>query len=529
MLTEGAGAEDARDQTIPLEMTMTATTSLDRKTLLALVEASRAIISELELRDVFARIAEQAAAVLRAEGASVLAFDAERNELLFQAATGAKAAKLVGERFEAGLGIAGQAVKSRRTIRVDDVRQNRHFFPGIDAKTTLKTRCVIAAPLIHGDEVLGVVELVNAQGRECFDERDVELVEVFANLAAAAASQAQAFDRVKKENRALRESSPPVQAIGTSPALVKALELCRKVSVADTTVLLYGETGTGKEVAARSVHAMSKRKDRPFVAINCAALPETLLESELFGHEKGAFTGAVAQRPGRFELAGGGTLFLDEVGEMGASVQAKLLRVVQEREFVRLGGTQVIPSDVRIIGATNRDLKKDVEAGRFREDLYYRLSVFPITLPPLRDRVGDVPLLVEHFLKELAPTLGVGVPRVSEEAMGRMMGYRWPGNIRELRNVVERCALLAGGVILVEHLPGEIAEGGGATAVAERDGVGTSKLAGHERTLIAQALNDAGWNQSDAARRLGITRDLLRYRMKKYGLKKEGATMGRGN
>ena len=498
-------------------------TSLDRKTLLALVEASRAIISELELRDVFARIAEQAAEVLRAEGASVLVFDADRNELVFQAATGAKAAKLVGERFESGLGIAGQAVKARRTIRVDDVRDNRNFFPGIDAKTTLRTRCVIAAPLIHADEVLGVVELVNAQGRDCFDDRDVELVEVFANLAAAAASQAQAFDRVKKENRVLRESSPAVRAVGASPALVKAMELCRKVAGADTTVLLYGETGTGKEVAARSIHSTSKRKDRPFVAINCAALPETLLESELFGHEKGAFTGAVAQRQGRFELASGGTLFLDEIGEMGPSVQAKLLRVVQEREFVRLGGSQVVPSDVRIIAATNRDLKKEVEAGRFREDLYYRLNVFPITLPPLRDRPGDVPALVDHFLKEIAPTLGVTVPTVSEEAMALMIGYRWPGNIRELRNVIERCALLAGATILPEHLPPDLAAGTVPGAAPAEDGVGTSKLADHERVLIVQALNESGWNQSDAARRLGITRDLLRYRMKKYSLKKAKA------
>jgi len=296
-------------------------------------------------------------------------------------------------------------------------------------------------------------------------------------------------------------------------------------------VMVTGETGSGKELVARTVHDLSDRSDKPFIALNCAALPESLLDSELFGHEKGAFTGATEQKMGRFELADGGTLFLDELGEMNHATQVKLLRVLQEREFVRVGGTVTITCDVRIVAATNRDLKAESDAGRFRSDLYYRLSVFPIHVPPLRDRVTDLPLLVDHFVNQVIPSLGVDPPRVSDESLAALMRYDSPGNIRELRNVIERSTLLAtDGVIDVEHLPPEIvaAEGpatdvlpdqGGGKATSG-DNKGGSKLADHERALVENALRENNWNQSAAARQLGISRDNLRYRVKKYGLMK---------
>jgi len=507
------------------------TPPLERRTLMALVDASRAINAELDLPEVFNRIVEWAASVLDAEAASVLLFDGERHELAFKAVVGSSSRQLVGVRFDANLGIAGQCVKQGRAMRVDDVRRNRHFFPGIDAQTHMRTESLIAAPMAHGGAVLGVIEVINPRGRTHFTNRDVELATVFANLASAAANHAQAFDRVSRQNRALQATQPREELVGTSEAARHAVQLCRKVAAANATVLLYGETGTGKEIAARMIQGYSERSDKPFVAINCAALPESLLESELFGHEKGAFTGATGQKPGRFELADGGTLFLDEIGELSPAIQVKLLRVLQEREYVRVGGTQTLTCDVRIIAATNRDLREEMQAGRFREDLFYRLNVFPIHLPPLRDRIEDLPALVEHFVHRIAPTLGVEPPVIEDRTLQALMTYHWPGNARELRNVVERCTLLAGGDrVTPEHLPPEIqqadrsaasASGAGAGAAEERLVVSTgSKLADHERTLIVKALEDHRWNQSAAARALGISRDHLRYRVKKYGLRK---------
>jgi Nif-specific regulatory protein len=499
------------------------THEMERGTLMALVDASRAMISELELDEVLKRVAEHAASVLRAEGSSVLMFNTDRKQLVFKAAVGPNADMLLGERFDAELGIAGQTVRTGRSIIVDDVRQNRNFFPGIDAMTQLRTRSLMAAPLIHQDRVLGVVEVLNPRERERFIRRDMELLEIFANMAAAAASSAEAYAQVTRQNRGLRESMRSHQVVGRSPALVKAIELCRKVALSTATVLLYGETGTGKEVAARSIHDFSPRRDKPFIAINCAALPESLLESELFGHEKGAFTGATGQKLGRFELADGGTLFLDEIGELSPAIQSKLLRVIQEREFVRVGGTQSLTCDVRIVAATNRDLRLEMEQGRFRDDLYYRLNVFPITIPPLRQRVEDLPLLIEHFIRQIAPSLNVQPPAVSEAAMEAMMHHAWPGNIRELRNVIERAMLLTGNApIGPESLPPEVLQ----TPAAHRTPPDPaaefgSRLADHERALIVKALDEVAWNQSAAARKLGISRDHLRYRMKKYRLQRD--------
>ena len=285
---------------------------------------------------------------------------------------------------------------------------------------------------------------------------------------------------------------------------------------------------------ARAVHNLSPRRDRPFIAVNCAALTESLLESELFGHEKGAFTGATEQRPGRFELAEGGTLFLDEIGEMGLSSQSRLLRVLQEREFVRVGGTQTLHCDVRVIAATNRDLLAESAIGRFREDLFYRLNVFPIELPPLADRLEDVPALVTNFLESLGPDLGLERATITDAALDAMTHYHWPGNIRELRNVTERAALLGEGRIELKDMPPEVVSGTDesftqpipiqtttqpvpATPTSPVQPTG-SRLADTERELVVQALTVTGWNQSAAARKLGVTRDVLRYRVKKYKL-----------
>ena len=316
--------------------------------------------------------------------------------------------------------------------------------------------------------------------------------------------------------------------VGTSQSWRDVLGQAAKVAPAETTVLLSGESGTGKEVVAHLIHRGSRRAEGPFVPLNCAALPEALLESELFGYEKGAFAGAVAARAGRLEQAAGGTLFLDEVGEMSPAVQAKFLRVLQEREFQRLGGTRMLKADVRVVAATNRDLQVAMTRGAFREDLYYRLHVFAIHLPPLRDRPEDILPLLEHFVQELGPVvLGRPAAGISREAREHFLAYAWPGNVRELRNAVERALILCeGGLINPEHLPWHAEAARSAPqplpSVAEpvvgnfpANGVDLEAM---ERTLIERALKQAGQNKAKAARLLGLSRSKLYSRMERFRL-----------
>jgi transcriptional regulator with GAF, ATPase, and Fis domain len=317
--------------------------------------------------------------------------------------------------------------------------------------------------------------------------------------------------------------------LGRAPALREALDRAAKVAPTETTVLLTGESGTGKELVARAIHHSSPRAEGPYVAINCAALPETLVESELFGHERGAFTGADKQKPGRFELAAGGTLFLDEVAELPPSVQAKLLRVLQEHEFQRVGGTATLRADVRLIAAVNRDLALAVEAGKFREDLYYRLNVFQVHLPPLRERGDDVLLLAHHFMRELGARLGTGEPGLSRDAQDVLRAYRWPGNIRELANAIERALILAdGGLLTAGHLgvggAGEQRpEGASGQAAGNGKETAPESLATLEQRAILAALEYTRGNKTQAAALLGITRTQLHTRLKRFGLAAESA------
>jgi transcriptional regulator with GAF, ATPase, and Fis domain len=304
------------------------------------------------------------------------------------------------------------------------------------------------------------------------------------------------------------------QIIGRSKNWREVLDLVAKVSPTEATVLLTGESGTGKEVVARAIHAASPRSGKPFLALNCAALPEQLLESELFGYERGAFTGALQSRAGKIEQATGGVLFLDEVGEMSPSVQAKFLRVLQEREFQRLGGSRVQKADIRVIAATNRDITAALAAGQFREDLYYRLKVFEIALPPLRERKEDIPLLAEAFVKEIGPKVGA-CAGISKEARDALLAYSWPGNVRELRNAIERAIILcAGGLITAAQLP--LPQGGNGRGTSGT--VAGRSLEDVERELVGNAMKDARNNKAQAARLLGITRAQLYSRLQKYGL-----------
>jgi DNA-binding NtrC family response regulator len=305
--------------------------------------------------------------------------------------------------------------------------------------------------------------------------------------------------------------------VAGSPAMLSVLETVRKVAPTNATVMIYGESGTGKELIARAIHQLSDRAQRPFVSVSAGALPETLLESELFGYEKGAFTGALQAKPGRFELANGGTIFLDEIGDISPAVQVKLLRVLQERVFERLGGTRSIEIDVRVVAATNRDLQQLIADGSFREDLYYRLNVVPIVLPPLRDRSEDIPRLIAHFLEKMR----AGSRTITPEAMRALVEYKWPGNVRELENTVERVVILSrNDAIGVEDLPAEIRsgfalQGGERRFTLPDEGVNLEEV---EMELITQALERTGGNVPRAAKLLGLTAKTLEVRMQRFGL-----------
>jgi DNA-binding NtrC family response regulator len=303
--------------------------------------------------------------------------------------------------------------------------------------------------------------------------------------------------------------------IGASRAWRETLDTAHRAAESDATVLLLGESGTGKEVLAHEIHRASPRHGRPFVAVNCSAIPEGLLESELFGHERGAFTGAVRQKRGRFELADSGTVFLDEIGDMSEGLQAKLLRFLQDRTLQRIGGTKEITVDVRVIAATNRDLEEDIKAGRFREDLFFRLNVVTILVPPLRERVDDIPPLVEYFLRVHAPK-GGKPKKISPKAMRTVMAYEWPGNVRELENAVQRAVVLSRGeTIFPEHLPARVRAAGDEGSESESGGRTMREV---ERDAIERTLRETDGNRTHAARILGISRRTLQNKIKEYGI-----------
>ena len=388
-------------------------------------------------------------------------------------------------------------------------------------------------PLLFGDELLGVFAVF---GRRPFTELDLEHFEIFALQASIAikktvllATARVASQRLEAENAYLRDEHERGvrHIVGASPAIARAKGEVDQVAATTSTVLLRGETGTGKELFAHAIHASSTRSRGAMIEVNCAAIAPTLLESELFGHERGAFTGATQRRIGRFELADGGTLFLDEIGELPLEAQAKLLRVLQEHSFERVGGTKTLRVDVRIVAATNRDLEALVKDGRFRADLFYRLAVFTITVPPLRDRREDIPELARELVRSLAARHGSLVDGIDDDALFALQAYDWPGNVRELQNVLERAVIIAprkarGRVLSRADLP-ELVNPPVEIPTANDLGVPAEaplkeRVDAYEKRLIAEALTAASNNQSEAARRLGMSRGALQYKMKLFRL-----------
>ncbi len=422
------------------------------------------------------------------------------------------------------LGTAAEAIEALRRDRFD-VMLTDCTIPGVDALQTSGDARKISPDLaVIIMTAYGTIETaVKAIKAGAYDylAKPIDLDQLV--VLVERVSERQNLIRENSELREqLRERYRFDEITGTSHALEEVLNLAGRVAGSSATVLLLGESGTGKELIARVIHYHSPRADKPFIKVNCAALPETLLESELFGHEKGAFTGAAVRRIGRFEAADQGTLFLDEIGDVPPAVQVKLLRVLQEREFERLGGNQTVRVDVRIIAATNRNLEKAMREGTFREDLYYRLNVVTVAIPPLRERKEDIPALMEHFIAKYSTTNRKTISGVTAEARDLLMRYSYPGNVRELENIMERAVVLAkGGSISTADLPLHIrtTESDEKLCVKKKGSSLNETLGTVERGLIIEALKEAGGIQTRAAQKLGISERVLRYKLGKYKIK----------
>ena len=491
---------------------MDTSTAQTQLRLQSLIEINRLLMSAVEPDEVLAVVLEAAVRLFEVEGCSLALLDDTAQELAFVAMVGP--AKVEEFRIASGQGIAGWVAQTGQGVVCNDVTQDPRWFQGVDRQTGYSTRSILCAPLKQHDRLIGVIEAINTTREEGFGAADLDLLTAFGGLAVTAITRTQAFARVRNAGMVLQEVVQDRYRLvsSTSPAMQEALRLARTVASTNTTVLLLGESGTGKEVVARALHQWSPRAEQPFVAVNCVTLTPELLASELFGHERGAFTGATAQKKGKFELADGGTLFLDEIGDLALDLQTKLLRVLQDKEFQRVGGVKDLRVDVRILAATNRDLHQAMQRGVFREDLYYRLNVVAITLPRLRDQRPDIPLLVHHFLRHYCREVNRSRFGMSQEALALLCAYHWPGNVRELQNTIERAVVLSQGLdIAAADFPMEIRQAGRppTDTSSSLESIDASlplaeALTIFKRAKVLQALEMARGNQSQAAKILGL-------------------------
>ena len=497
----------------------------ERDRLRLLLEVNNSVVSSLEFEDLFRVISGTLRQVMQCDSVNVSFPDADRNDfqvymLDFPDGHGLMREKIRIPREGSASGLVLQSGKPLAwTFPFPDWLDPR-------AKQIVESegfRSLCFLPLIKQDRVLGILNLARRTPTPFTDE-DLEFLALVAKQVAIAVENALEHRRLKETTVRLSEESSYLRSeirvehdfeeiVGGSPGLRAVLKQAETVAPTDSTVLIVGETGTGKELVARAIHNLSTRRDHILVRLNCAAIPTGLLESELFGHEKGAFTGAIAQKAGRFELAHKGTLFLDEVGDIPLELQPKLLRVLQEKEFERLGSTRTQHVDIRLIAATNRDLAQMVAEKQFRSDLYYRLNIFPISIPPLRERAGDIPVLVQHFVSKYAREMDKKIDAIPDEALEAITRYSWPGNIRELQNFIERAVILSPGTVLRAPL----AELERAAAAATN----LSTLEETERNLIVKVLHETKGvvgGRNGAAKRLGLKRTTLIYKMQKLGI-----------
>jgi Nif-specific regulatory protein len=492
-----------------------------------LFEVSRMLDQNLDLSDVAAPVLQAIAEHMGMVRGTLTILNPVTGEIWIEAAYGLSPAQKQRGRYKPGEGVTGQVVQTGRPAVVPRVSEEPLFLDRTGARRGMRREDVsfICVPIRIGNEVIGALSADRLFDKSVSLDEDVRLLSIIASMIAQAVRLRQSAEerhrRLMEENarlqEELRERFRPSNIIGNSRPMQGVYDLIAQVARSASTVLISGESGTGKELVAHAIHYNSDRADQPFVRVSCAALPETVIESELFGHEKGAFTGAAAQRKGRFELAHGGTLFLDEIGDLSPMTQVKLLRVLQEKEFERVGGTETIRADVRLIAATNRDLEALIADGTFRHDLYYRINVFPILMPPLRERRSDILLLADFFAEKYGRANGKDIRRISTPAIDMLMSYHWPGNVRELENCIERAALLStDGVIHGHHLPPTLqtAEASGTTQATTLK----ESLERLERELILDALKSSRGNMAKAARTLGVTERVMGLRVNHYGI-----------
>jgi transcriptional regulator with GAF, ATPase, and Fis domain len=518
---------------------------------LSLLRAAQALAQVRDFEVLLERIMDEVTRVLNADRSTLFLLDASKNELVSKIAQRAEVATI---RLPFGKGLAGHVGKTGTAIAVEDAYEDPRFTPETDRLTGYRTKTVACAPCMTPDgRTLGVIEVMNKKDGP-FDADDVKLLTAFASFSAVAIENSRLFEEDRRKtaeiealNKRLKETVDAQSRklalaerelattrlelgeryqtrniVGRSPSVRELLRMVDKVSNTDAPVLIQGESGTGKELVARAIHFGSRRATEPFVSENVAAVAESLLEAELFGHKKGAFTGADRDRAGLFEVASGGTLFLDEVGDMSLEMQKKILRALQEGEVRPVGAREARKVDVRIIAATHRDLEQMIKERKFREDLFYRLHVVRLLIPPLRDRREDIPLLVEHFLEVVAKESGRPRVQVSDDAMKRLVRYDWPGNVRELQNEIRRAVIMGEALIGEEHLSEKILSG----APSVRDAVppsGTTLKAAKlalEKRMIEEALKRSGGNVAAAARELGVHRPQLSVLVTKHGIER---------
>jgi len=500
-----------------------------------LFELSSAFTAQIELQELLPLIMAQTQAALRAENCSLLLLDEAKQELFFPVTSDVSpevGAQLQEIRFPANRGIAGWVLQHGEAALVPDVTQDARFYPDVDKQSGARTRDLLYAPLRTRAGSIGVIGLRNKR-EGSFTQEDLAFLNTLAGTVAIAIENARLYQRVKQSESQLKEEVVILtrervrqdrfpEIIGHSEAMRRVFAKMESAIAPSFPVLLEGETGTGKELLARALHFNGPRKERPCIAVNCGALPEALVESELFGHKKGAFSGAISDKLGLIEAANGGTLFLDEIGEMPLTTQVKLLRALQEGEIRRVGETQDRQVDVRLISATNKDLAQEVQQKRFREDLYYRINVFLIAVPLLRERPEDIPLLVPHFMRKCGEKQRKHVEEITQGALALFTQYSWPGNVRELENEIERAvALTPDGQPILPHVLSDRIVNQQSLRVplpAVNNSLKEARSA-FEREYIADLLFKNQGNAAKTAKLLGLSRQMLQKRIKEFGLR----------
>ncbi len=492
-----------------------------------LFEISQILDQSMDLKQVIQPVLKAVTAHLGMLRGTITLLNRNTGDIFIEAAYGLSNSQRERGRYKLGEGVTGSVVQSGQPRIISRISDDPNFLNRTGARKGQDTRDIsfVCVPIKIGAETIGAFSVDRPFAEDTQLQDDVRVLSIVSSLIAQAVKIRQGImeeKRVLQEENArlkeeLRERFKPSNIIGNSKPMQAVFDLIAQVSKSDATVLVRGESGTGKELVAQAIHYNSHRSTKPFIKVNCAALPETVIESELFGHEKGSFTGAISTRKGRFEIAAGGTIFLDEIGDLSPTTQIKLLRVLQEREFERVGGNETIRTNVRVIAATNRNLERLMETNQFREDLYYRLNVFPIHVPPLRDRKSDILLLADYFIEKYAERNHVGIRRISTPAIDLLVNYHWPGNVRELENCIERAVLLSvDDVIHSHHLPPSLqsAESTG----TQINGTLQESLDNLERELLMDALKSTKGNMAKAARLLDVTERVMGLRVKRHGV-----------